>query len=63
MLRAAAALIALVLGAGFSVDIAWAQAPSGRLGSIAANKIVKIAHRTDATPFSFVTEDRKEPKG
>jgi ABC-type amino acid transport substrate-binding protein len=63
MLRAASALIALVLGAGISADSAWPQAPSGRLQSIVANKIVKIAHRTDATPFSFVTEDRKEPRG
>src|SRR5262249_35294866 len=46
-----------------SADGAWAQDASGRLKSIAANKIVKIAHRTDATPFSFVTEDRKEPRG
>ena len=63
MLRAAAALIALVLGAGVGIDSAGAQAPGGRLKTVAANKIVKIAHRTDATPFSFVTEDRKEPRG
>jgi glutamate/aspartate transport system substrate-binding protein len=63
MLRAAAVLIALVVGAGIGIDSAGAQAPAGRLKSVAANKVVKIAHRTDATPFSFVTEDRKEPRG
>src|SRR5262245_17065605 len=63
MLRAAPALLALSLGVSVSADIAWAQAPGGRLASIATNKIVRIAHRTDATPFSFTTEDRKEPRG
>ena len=63
MLRAAAALVALVLGAGISVDNAGAQGRGGRLNSVAATKIVKIAHRTDATPFSFVTDDRNEPRG
>lgn len=63
MLRAAAALVALVLGAGISVDNAGAQGPGGRLNSVAATKIVKIAHRTDATPFSFVSGDRNEPRG
>ena len=63
MLRAAAALMALVVGAGIGIDNAGAQAPSGRLASVVASRTVKIAHRTDATPFSFVTEDRKEPRG
>ena len=63
MLRAVSALIALLLGAGIGIDNAWAQAPGGRLKSVAANKVVKIAHRTDAAPFSFVGDDGKEPKG
>src|SRR5262245_272039 len=63
MLRAASVFIALVLVAGIGVDHAGAQAPGGRLKSIAESKTVKIAHRTDATPFSFTTEDRKEPRG
>jgi ABC-type amino acid transport substrate-binding protein len=62
MLRAASAVIALVAGVGISAESAWAQAPS-RLKSITENKVVKIAHRTDATPFSFTTDDRKEPRG
>jgi len=63
MLRGASALVALGLAAWIGADSAWAQAPSGRLKSIAESKTVKIAHRTDATPFSFTTEDRKEPRG
>ena len=63
MLRAVSTFIALVVGAGISADSAWAQDPSGRLKSIVANKIIKIAHRTDATPFSFIADDKKEPKG
>ena len=42
---------------------AFADAPSGsRLQSIAAKKTVKVAYRTDATPFSFLN-NQKEPAG
>jgi ABC-type amino acid transport substrate-binding protein len=62
MLRAAFAYVAFILAAGIAADSASAQAPSGRLKTIADSKTVKIAHRTDATPFSFVNE-RKEVTG
>jgi glutamate/aspartate transport system substrate-binding protein len=42
---------------------AQAQTPSdSHLNSIAANKTVRIAYRTDATPFAF-TNDKNEPAG
>src|SRR5262249_8569012 len=64
MLRAASILIGLLLGAGVGADSASAQAPSGRLESIAAGKVIKIAHRTDAAPFSFIPDKTKnEPAG
>jgi ABC-type amino acid transport substrate-binding protein len=62
MLRAAFVYVAFIAAAGIAADSASAQAPSGRLKSIADSKTVKIAHRTDATPFSFVNE-RKEVTG
>jgi ABC-type amino acid transport substrate-binding protein len=52
MLRFVVALLALALGAGISAN--EARAHDGRLSAIAANKTIKIAHRTDAVPFSFV---------
>jgi ABC-type amino acid transport substrate-binding protein len=60
MLRAAVALLALVLCLGVSTDGASAQ--STRLKAIAANQTIKIAHRTDAVPFSFV-DGNKEVAG
>lgn len=59
MLRAASALLVLVLAAGIGAGSVSAQAPDGRLKSIAASKSIKIAHRTDAAPFSFVDERRE----
>ena len=42
---------------------AFAQQPQGgRLKTIATTKVVKIAHRTDATPFSFMSR-QAEPTG
>lgn len=42
---------------------AQAQLPAGsRLTSITTNKVIRIAYRTDARPFSFI-EDGKEPLG
>lgn len=62
MLRALSSGVAafVILCAG-AYD-ASAQAPGGRLGSIAASKTLKIAYRQDATPFSFIN-DRKEIAG
>lgn len=59
------ALTLVFLAAAFGVDGASAQAPQGgRLKSIAASKTVKIAHRTDSAPFSFINEqNRNEPVG
>jgi glutamate/aspartate transport system substrate-binding protein len=58
MLRIALAFIALAC----AVDIAPAQVPEGRLKQIAETRVVKIAHRTDANPFSFLNPQR-EPDG
>ena len=56
--RIASSMLAIVLGAG----IATAQTPAdSRLKRIAETKTVKIAYRTDATPFSFVKDN--EPVG
>jgi glutamate/aspartate transport system substrate-binding protein len=54
MLRAAFAFIVLALGLSITADDASAQAQGGRLKTIAASKTIKIAHRTDALPFSFI---------
>lgn len=58
MVRFASALVAFVM----STIAASAQEPDGRLDAISKERIVKIAYRTDATPFSFVNEN-KEPAG
>jgi ABC-type amino acid transport substrate-binding protein len=58
MARIAFSLIALVLTA----VIVSAHAADGRLNAINQTKIIKIAYRTDAKPFSFVNEN-KEPTG
>lgn len=54
MLRITLAFVAAAFVASMTADNASAQATSGRLKSIAASKTIKIAHRTDAVPFSFV---------
>ena len=48
------ALIAAAALAVFSAHSASAQATGGRLKAITASKTIKIAHRTDAVPFSYV---------
>ena len=50
--------LALVLTAG----LASAQGPDDRLNAINKTKIIKIAYRTDARPFSYLNEN-KEPAG
>lgn len=63
MRRAALAFFALAVGLGVAADDAAAQAQAqvqgGRLKSIAANKTIRIAHRIDALPFSFVDRDKQ----
>jgi glutamate/aspartate transport system substrate-binding protein len=54
MLRTASAFIALVVAAAVPADSASAQATGGRLKTIAGSKTIKIAHRSDAMPFSYV---------
>ena len=54
------ALVALFLAV--APAIAAAQALDGRLKKIKDSKTITIAHRTDATPFSFV-DDAKRPMG
>jgi ABC-type amino acid transport substrate-binding protein len=58
MFRIALAIIATAFVAATSVNNASAQATSGRLKTIAATKTIKIAHRTDAMPFSFVDNNK-----
>lgn len=60
MLRFAFALAAAALV--FTANEAAAQALEGRLKTIVGTKKIKIAHRIDSVPFSFVNE-RKQPTG
>jgi ABC-type amino acid transport substrate-binding protein len=62
MFRAMSACIAAAFVVALGAGDAAAQAPGGRLKSIAASKTLKVAHRLDATPFSFIN-DRKEITG
>ena len=41
---------------------AWSQPPDGRVNRIEEAKTIRIAHRMDAAPFSFVN-DQQEPAG
>jgi glutamate/aspartate transport system substrate-binding protein len=59
MLRAALALITLVFSLGIATASAQAQSQSSRLKTIAASKTIKIAHRTDASPFSFIDHNKE----
>lgn len=54
MLRTSLAIITAVILATTAAHPASAQATGGRLKTIAATKTIKIAHRTDAVPFSYV---------
>jgi glutamate/aspartate transport system substrate-binding protein len=57
------AVVALIISLGFSVGVTCAQAQTdSRMKQIATSKVVKIAYRTDATPYSF-TDDKKDVKG
>ena len=63
MLRTAFVAVALALSVGIVADGASAQAQSqpqgGRLKTIVASKTIKIAHRTDALPFSFIDHGKE----
>ena len=63
MLRSAVVAVALTLSVGMVADGASAQAQSqpqgGRLKTIVASKTIKIAHRTDALPFSFIDHGKE----
>lgn len=58
MTRLGLVILSLVWGGFFEV----AHAQEGRLATVASLKSVKVAHRIDATPFSFVTAFN-EPTG
>jgi glutamate/aspartate transport system substrate-binding protein len=62
MVRSAFAFAALLAVAALSTNDAAAQAVEGRLKTILSTKKIKIAHRVDSTPFSFVDE-RNQPTG
>jgi len=47
-------LLLLAIAIAFAGDAALAQTFEGRLKQISETKIVKLAHRSDANPFSFV---------
>jgi ABC-type amino acid transport substrate-binding protein len=57
MLRIGFAFLVLALGLGIAPE--GAQAQGGRLKTIAADKTIRIAHRIDAVPFSFVDRDKE----
>jgi glutamate/aspartate transport system substrate-binding protein len=52
----------LVFAALFAAGAVHAQALDGRLKKIADSKTIRIAYRTDATPFSFA-DDKNQPVG
>jgi len=47
-------LILLLLGAFCAINVASAQPLDGRLKQIGETRVVKLAYRSDANPFSFV---------
>ncbi|HZP70736.1 MAG TPA: amino acid ABC transporter substrate-binding protein [Pseudolabrys sp.] len=60
MLRASTTVLALLIA---TMASAQTHVPSNsRLKTVASTKVVKVAYRTDARPFSFVNED-KQPVG
>ena len=61
MVRVVFAFAALA-AVGLASGDAAAQALDGRLKTIVESKKIRIAHRVDSTPFSFVNE-RKQPTG
>jgi len=58
MLRFAPAFVAAIVASTLVSDGASAQAATGRLKTISSTKTIKIAHRTDAIPFSYVERDK-----
>jgi ABC-type amino acid transport substrate-binding protein len=62
MFRVVSAFAAFAIVTGLSANDAAAQALEGRLKTIIGTKTIKIAHRVDSTPFSFVNE-RNQPTG
>ena len=60
MYRLASAFLAFTLTTALAASDATAQ--EGRLKTIISTKKIKIAHRVDSVPFSFVNE-RKQPTG
>ena len=55
-------LIPLLLAFVCAADVASAQSPDGRLKQISETRVVRIAHRSDAKPFSFLNP-QGEPDG
>jgi ABC-type amino acid transport substrate-binding protein len=62
MLRVVFAFVVFAFTAGLSANDATAQAMDGRLKTIIGTKKIKIAHRVDSTPFSFLN-NRQQPTG
>lgn len=58
MLRFGVAFVAAIVASAIVSDSASAQAAGSRLKTITATKTIKIAHRTDALPFSYVERDK-----
>jgi glutamate/aspartate transport system substrate-binding protein len=55
-------LLLFVVALAFFGDVALAQTLEGRLKQISETKVVKLAHRSDAKPFSFV-DAQGQPDG
>jgi len=62
MLRLASLVCAFLVSIG-AATAQMAPPSDSRLTSIASQKVVRIAYRSDATPFSFVNSATKEPAG
>jgi glutamate/aspartate transport system substrate-binding protein len=62
MFRVGFAFVAAIIAVGLPADDVAAQALDGRLKTIIDTKKIKIAHRVDSTPFSFLNEHR-QPTG
>jgi ABC-type amino acid transport substrate-binding protein len=57
MVRICIAVLALLLATAASAQTKFPS--NSRLKSIASTKVVKVAYRTDARPFSFVNDDKQ----
>ena len=58
MLRSALAFTVVIAAATFTLDKAEAQATDSRLKTIASSKTLKVAHRSDAMPFSYIENNQ-----